>query len=124
MNMQHILVVDDEAKIACSLSKALEHLDRNYRVRTVCSGEEALAMLDDSPLDLLITDLRLPGINGLELIRRVRASKPQVCTILITAYSNDKVKAEAGRLAVYCCFDKPFIVEVLLKAAREALAGP
>ena len=63
MAARHILIVDDEPNVAASLSKMLEHSNRDYQVSIAHSGEEALKALDRSPADLLVTDLRLPGIE-------------------------------------------------------------
>lgn len=117
---KHILIVDDEPRVAFSLGKALEHLNQNYRVSVVHSGEEALKALDGPPVDLLITDLRMPGISGLDLIRQVRAASPQTRTILITAYGSDKVETEARRLA-YRYITKPFGLSDFAQAVEEAL---
>jgi DNA-binding NtrC family response regulator len=122
MPTQHILIVDDETNLALSLARALQFISKHCEVSVVYSGEEALEIVKTHPVDLLITDLRLPGINGLELIRRMQISAPQLQSILITAYGNDKIKEEARNLAVYRCFDKPFLLEKLLNTTREVLA--
>jgi len=121
MANKHILVVDDEPRVAFFLSKALEHADKEYTVSIAHSGEEALEILGRSAVDLLVTDLRMPGINGLELMRWVRASSPKTRTILITAYGNDDVEAEAHRLEAYRYITKPFSLDAFTKVAQEAL---
>ncbi len=118
---RHILIVDDEPRVAFFLSKALERADHEYKVSIAHSGEEALEALNRSQVDLLITDLRLPGISGLELMRWVRASSPRTRAILITAYGNDEVEAEARRLEAYRYITKPFSVEHFTQAVQEAL---
>jgi DNA-binding NtrC family response regulator len=123
MHTQHILIVDDETKVVLSLGKALQHMSKRYKVSIAYSGEEALEVSKSQPVDLLITDLRLPGINGLELIRRMQMSDPQIRSILITAFGNDEIKAEARNLTVNRYFDKPFLLEKLLNATREVLAN-
>jgi DNA-binding response OmpR family regulator len=121
MTPRHILIVDDEPRVAFILSKALERADHEYKVSIAHSGEEALEALNRSQVDLLITDLRLPGISGLELMRWVRASSPRTRAILITAYGNDEVEAEARRLEAYRYITKPFNVEHFTQAVQEAL---
>lgn len=123
MTARHILIVDDEPNVATSLGKVLEHSDQGYRVSIAHSGEEALELLDHSPVDLLITDLRMPGITGLDLIRWVKASSPQTRTILITAYGNDEAEVEARRLEVYRYVTKPFDVSDFVQTVQEALQG-
>jgi len=107
--------------VAFFLSKAVERADREHKVSIAHSGEEALEVLNRSQVDLLITDLRLPGISGLELMRWVRASSPKTRAILITAYGNDEVEAEARRLEAYRYITKPFSVEHFTQAVQDAL---
>lgn len=121
MTSRHILIVDDEPRVAFFLSKALERSDREYKTSIAHSGEEALDVFNRSKVDLLITDLRLPGISGIELMRWVRTSSPQTRTILITAYGNDEVEAEARRLEAYRYITKPFNLNDFTQAVREAL---
>jgi len=121
MTGNHILIVDDEPRVAFFLSKSLEHTKQNYNVSIAHSGEEALEILNRSSIDLLVTDLRMPGIDGLELMRWVRASSPHTRTILMTAYGNNKVEAEARRLEAYRYITKPFNMDDFTKAVQEAL---
>ncbi len=120
---KHILIVDDEPKVAFFLRSALERSGGDFRVSTARSGEEALEVLDDSEVDLLVTDLRMPGLSGLELIRWVRGASPQTRTILITAYGDNEVEAEARRLEAYRYITKPFDIGDFTEAVREALRG-
>lgn len=121
MAENHILIVDDEPKVGFFLKRSLELSRKNCRVSTARSGRQALQIVMDSKVDLLITDLRMPGISGLELIRRVRESSPSTRTILITAYGSDKIKAEARRLEVYRYVAKPFNVRDFTGVVDEAL---
>lgn len=121
MGNKHILIVDDEPRVAYLLSRALERTNKGYHVTIAHSGEEALEVLERSPVDLLVTDLRMPGISGLDLIRWVRASSPRTRTILITAYGDDEVEAEAHRLEAYRYITKPFDMADFTRAVQEAL---
>lgn len=121
MAENHILIVDDEPKVGFFLRKSLELSRENCRVSTARSGRRALEIVGSSKVDLLITDLRMPGLSGLELIRRVRESSPETRTILITAYGSDRVKAEARRLEVYRYIAKPFNVRDFTGVVDEAL---
>ena len=123
MTTRNVLIVDDEPKVAFFLSKALERSNRDYCVSVAHSGEEALEVLNQSSVDLLVTDLRMPGISGLELIRWVRASSPQTRTILITAYGNDEVEAETRRLEAYRYITKPFDIGDFTQVVQDALSG-
>ncbi len=121
MAENHILIVDDEPKVGFFLKKSLELSQDNCRVSTARSGKQALEVLEKSEVNLLITDLRMPGISGLELIRRVRESSPQTRTILITAYGSDEVQVEARRLEVYRYVAKPFNVRDFTGVVDQAL---
>jgi DNA-binding NtrC family response regulator len=119
---KHILIVDDEESIAFFLGENLTALGLDYHVEMAGSAEEALGKLATRHFDLVVTDLRLPGMNGLELIGHLRQASPLTRTILITAYGNGHVQAEACRLEVHRSIMKPFPMEQFLQAAQEAIA--
>jgi DNA-binding response OmpR family regulator len=121
MAESHILIVDDEPKVGFFLKKSLELSQKRCRVSTARSGKGALKIIGNSKVDLLITDLRMPGLSGLELIQRVKKSSPETQTILITAYGNDEVRAEARRLEVYRYVAKPFNVRDFTGVVDQAL---
>jgi CheY-like chemotaxis protein len=119
---KRILIVDDEDKVAFFLRESLEELGRDFVVEAAGSGEEALEMLAAQHFDLIISDLRMPGIDGLELLERVKEQNPDTRLILMTAYGSDDVEAEARRLEIYQYITKPFHISDLVEAARDALA--
>jgi CheY-like chemotaxis protein len=121
MAENHILIVDDEPKVAFFLSRALERSNRNYRVTIAGSGEEALEILGGSPVDVLVTDLRMPGISGLELIRWARASSPETRSILITAYGSEEIESQAYSLRASRYITKPFDIKQFTSAVQDAL---
>lgn len=117
----HVLIVDDEPRVAHYLSETLEGPDYPYRVSVAQSGEEALKILQESSVDLLVTDLRMPGMSGLELMRWMRELSPGTRSILITAYGNDEVEAEARHLEAYRYLTKPFSIADFRQAVEDAL---
>jgi CheY-like chemotaxis protein len=121
MTAKHILIVDDEPKVRFFLGRSLQLAGDRCDVSTAQSGEEALRALRRSSVDLLVTDLRMPGINGLELIRQVRRISPETRTIIITAYGNDEVQAEARHLGVSHYITKPFDVDQFTRAVWDSL---
>jgi len=121
MDDRRILIVDDEPKVAFFLQESLESLERHYQVVCAETGESALVELDRAAFDVIITDLRMPGISGLELMQRVKENHPETRTILITAYGSDEVEAESRRLNAYRYFAKPFHIEDLTTAVQEAM---
>ena len=121
MSTRRILVVDDKPTVAFFLGKTLECSNREYHVSIAHSGEEAIEIFGSTSIDLLVTDLCLPGISGLELIRHVRALSPQTRTILITAYGSDEIEAEARRLETYRYITKPFDIGNFTRVVEGAL---
>jgi CheY-like chemotaxis protein len=120
-NKKRILIVDDEKKVAFFLQESLEDLGDNYEIVSAETAEAALQQIESQPFDLIITDLRMPDINGLELMQRVRVISPETRMILITAYGSDEVEAEARRLQAYSYFTKPFHIEDFMETVQEAL---
>jgi CheY-like chemotaxis protein len=120
---KRILVVDDHFEMLESLRSILEISNQEYKVLAVPSAEEGFYEMRRRPFDLLITDLRLPGMNGFELIRKVKTSYPATPVIMITGYSSDQGREEAEALGVFRYFQKPLDTEGLLAAVEAALYG-
>jgi hydroxymethylpyrimidine pyrophosphatase-like HAD family hydrolase/DNA-binding response OmpR family regulator len=120
----NILLVEDNLGVARALIQALSlSEDGGYRVDTCGSGEEALARLHESPYDLLISDLRLPGMDGLALLQRARQVRPGIRTILITAYGSPEVEARSRDLATLY-LPKPFHLREVLGQVERLLSRP
>jgi DNA-binding NarL/FixJ family response regulator len=122
-DVKRILVVDDHFEMLEFLRSMLELSNQEYKVLGVPSGEEGFLEMRRTPFDLLITDLRLPGMSGFELIRKVKASYPDMPMIMITGYSSDQGKGEAQALGVFRYFQKPLDTDALLAAVQLALYG-
>src|SRR5512135_3644971 len=121
---QRILIVDDEERVADALSRVLSlPQGGNYLVDWCNSGEAALLMLQETSPDLLITDLRMPGISGLELLERAHQLSPNTRSLLITAFGAPEVEAQVLRLA-NAYLPKPFNLSTFLQAVRQALNAP
>ena len=114
-----VLVVDDEASIRDLLAKTLALAE--YDVDIAPDGRTALDRLRMIPYDLLITDLKMPGVDGLTVIREARRLKTDLPVIIITGYSNEASAIEAVNLGVSGYLTKPFRVPRVLAAAAKAL---
>jgi excisionase family DNA binding protein len=114
-----VLVVDDEATIRDLLSKTLALAE--YDVDMASDGRAALERLRIIPYDLLITDLKMPGVDGLTVIREARRLKADLPVIIITGFSNEASAIEAVNLGVSGYLTKPFRVPRVLAAASKAL---
>jgi len=114
-----VLVVDDEATIREMLAKALALAD--YDTEAVPDGRAAIERLRLTSYDLLITDLRMPGIDGLTVIREARRMRADLPVIIITGYSSESAAIEAIDLGVSGYLTKPFRVPKVLAVAAKAL---
>ncbi len=123
MKEAHILVVDDEPGLAGALCRALDLLaGSNCMSESVTSAQCALARLAEAPFDLLVTDLALPGMDGLTLIRQARQMRPTppLRTVLITAYGEQAVgKADLDQVDAY--LPKPFSLGMFLRVVTNVL---
>jgi CheY-like chemotaxis protein len=116
-----ILLVDDQRQVSRMLRSSLEFSGREYVVVDVPTGEEALEELARGPVNLLVADLKLPGISGLELIKKARELNPHVRTILITGHPSPEVRAKADELGVVAFMPKPIRTSYFLEAVERAL---
>ena len=119
MNGGRILVVDDDDSLRRVLEVQLQQM--GYRVNTAKNGEAALAQLRDSPHDLILTDLRMPGVSGLDLLKNIRAAHPETVVIMLTAYGSVDTAVEAMRAGAYDYLTKPVHQEELALIIKRAL---
>lgn len=116
---ESMLIVEDEETLRESLKRVL--LRDGYTVDTVNSAEAALRSIEDGTYDLIITDIILPGIDGIELVRRVREKTPDQAVIVITAYASLETAVGALRAGAYDYVVKPIIHEEIKRTVRNAL---
>jgi FixJ family two-component response regulator len=114
-----VLIVDDEKNIRLTLSLALEKLD--LPVDTAVNGEEALAKLAEKSYALMLLDLRMPGIDGMEVLRRVPEIRPEVKVVIITAWGSIEAAVEAMKLGAVDFLQKPFDAEDVRKLVSSLL---
>lgn len=121
--IEKILIVDDEELMRRFLAETL--VRKNYDVETAGSGKEALAALKKKNYDLIITDMKMPDLSGIELLRKVKESSPQTLVIVMTAYGTIETAVEAMRLGAFNYLLKPFTpdaIETLIEKAAGHLA--
>ena len=106
-----ILVVDDEVTTR-DLCRDIA-VEAGLEVHSAATTEQALEMLDQTPVDIVITDLKVPQLGGLELLKRVRANHPQIAVMVLTQYGTIETAIEATRLGATDYVTKPFHVEEL-----------
>ena len=119
--MKHrILIVDDETDMLRLLKRSLEP-DLGCHVDTASSGEEAFAMIQAARYDLVLSDMKMPGMGGAELLRQVRELKRGITVIMMTAYGSIDSAVEAIRAGAYDFISKPFDHDTLVFRLRKAL---
>lgn len=118
-NKHTIMIIDDEKIVGDMAKLSLEQ--EGYEVETFLNAEPALARLKDKPFDLIVTDYKMKGIDGLELLKIVRQSYPAVKVIMITAFANLDTAIEALRGDVHDFFPKPVKIKDLKASIRRAL---
>jgi len=118
---KRVLIVDDEPTLVFFLIQGLREATTLYDVNSAACAEDALAKLTLNRYDLLITDLRMPGVNGLTLIEVARALQPGIKVILMTAYGSRDIQNEATRLEVDGYLIKPFPTATLRDLAGKIL---
>jgi DNA-binding NtrC family response regulator len=118
---KRLLLVDDDEAVLFVLREALYELGNEYEIVTTQSGLEALDQVKKAPCDLLVTDLIMADLDGVQLTQYVRTQSPQTAVIWITAYGCDRMSEEMARLGVGRCADKPVEVDEILQMVREAL---
>src|SRR5580692_374060 len=122
--MSKLLLIDDQEDVRYSLQRILDFPD--IELASASSGEEGLKIIPKFKPDLVLMDVRMGGINGLETLRRIRISNPKLLVILMTAYGTTQMAIEAMKLGAYDYLLKPFdpvkikeLITNALKAARD-----
>lgn len=120
---KRVLIVDDEPTLVFFLMQGLRDSEIPYEVNSASSAEEALAMFTLNQYDLLITDLKMPDVNGLTLIEVARSLQYDISVILMTAFGSREVQNEASRLEVDGYLTKPFATVTLREMASKILSS-
>lgn len=115
----HILLIEDDAAFQGMLREALE--ERGYRVTTVSRAEDGIRLVRSGDYDLVLSDVMLPGISGVEAIPRLREASPGTDIVVMTAFSTRELALEAVKLGAYDFFSKPFSLKELDIVVRRAM---
>ena len=114
-----ILIVDDEDQMRNLLVKVLEK--SGYQVAASAEGAQALAMLEREPADLVVTDVRMPGMGGMEALRAIKELNPDIVVIIMTAFGSIDQAVQAVKDGAYDYINKPFKIEEMLLTIDKAL---
>jgi DNA-binding response OmpR family regulator len=118
MKDMKVLLVDDEEEFVKALAERLKM--RDLRSDTVLDGEEALSFVEDQEPDVMVLDLKMPGIDGMEVLRQVRRAYPKIQVIILTGHGTEKDEEEAKRLGAFEYLEKPVNLDVLVKKMKAA----
>lgn len=119
--LRKILVVDDDPVVGKSFDRVLSN--KGYAVITAKDGEEALIKLAAEDYDLVYTDIRMPGMSGLEVAERVKAAHPWTPVVIITGYGSAENEARAETAGVSAFLHKPLSPDMIEESAREAIGS-
>lgn len=121
-----LLLVDDEEEFVKTLSERI-HM-RDLKSKIALNGEQALKIVDDQVPDVMVLDLKMPGIDGMEVLKRIRKAYPEVRVIILTGHGSEKEEKEARRLGAFEYLEKPADVDKLVHtikhAYRSKIEGP
>ena len=121
MPSYRILIVEDQREVSRLLHSALETLEHKMDVTEIPSGEEAILYSSQNPVDLLVSDYRLPGMTGTELMRKVRKYHPEMKVILITGQTDPKIRREVAEAGADAFFIKPVPIADFLDSVERHL---
>jgi len=113
--LKKVLIVDDEETLTWSMAKSLSKDRDKYEVIIANNGKEALGLLKKDKIDLVISDIRMPDINGLDLLVQIKMNHPQTKVIIMTAYGSSDVQREANRRGSLFYIEKPFEINDIRK---------
>jgi DNA-binding NtrC family response regulator len=115
----NVLIVDDEESMRAGCLQALS--DEGYRVQAAPNGVAGLALVQEESFDVVLLDVRMPGLDGMEVLKRLRTESPSTVVVVMTGYASVDSAVEAMREGAYDYLSKPFTPEILLSAVRRAM---
>ena len=118
-NIPQVLVIDDDAVVGHSFERVLT--DKGYEVDMALSGEEGLKDMDNTDYDVIFTDIKMPGMDGIEVAERIKAKCPWTPVVVITGYGTEENEARASVLGVNGFVRKPLTPEMIESITLKAL---
>jgi len=126
MDKIKVMLVDDEEEFVTTLSERIQM--RDFSSSVAFTGEQALQIVNDQAPDVMILDLKMPGIDGMEVLRRVKKAYPKVQVIILTGHGSEKDKKEALSLGAFGYLQKPVqineLVEHIINAYKAGTKDP
>lgn len=113
-----VLLIDDEVALANTLAQRLKM--RDFKVGTAYDGEQALSKLKEEEPDVVVLDLKMPGMHGMEVLREIKKTHPDIQVIILTGHGTDKDEEDAKRLGGFDFLKKPADIETLEHKIKAA----
>ena len=120
MTKERILIVDDEKNIVSSLQEILN--DEGYDIVTAEDGLDALEMVQAEPPDLVLLDIWIPGMDGIEVLQAIKTYHPEIEVLVMSGHGTIDTAVKATKLGAYDFIEKPFSVDALLETIASVLA--
>jgi len=118
MEGMKILLVDDEEEFVKTLSERMEI--RGLKADVALSGEKVLKAMDENLPDVIVLDLKMPGMDGMEILRRAKKAHPEIQVVMLTGHGSEKDENEARRLGAFEYLHKPVDLETLMRIVTNA----
>lgn len=119
--MKQVLVIEDEENTLDAIKDIFLKMD--CRVDTASDGERGFQLINENSYDLVVTDLKLPGKSGFEILETLKDISPVTRVIIITAYGEPNSTDDAGKRGAFSCLKKPFRMKEMMTVAERALSG-
>src|ERR1017187_7070118 len=119
LSQKRVLVVDDDESLRRVTEVQLQQ--GGYHILTAACGREALELLQKGPVELVVTDLKMPGMSGLDLLKRIRADYPEIVVIMVTAFGTIETAVAAMRAGAYDYVTKPVHIDALKLTLGRAM---
>ena len=121
--MKQILIVDDETNFLLSLEDGLRGFDDSFVISSAHNGKEAMTLLGKGGIDLVITDIKMPEMDGLELLAKMSVSNPDVPVIVMTAFGSSAIEEKLESMGAFQYIEKPIDFDLLIDKVNEGLAA-
>ncbi|MCK5511764.1 MAG: sigma-54-dependent Fis family transcriptional regulator [Thermodesulfovibrionia bacterium] len=118
--MKKILVIDDESIIRISCQRSLSN--EGYEVKLASSGKEGIELLEKGEFNLVLLDIKMPDMDGIEVLKKITSTWPETKVIMITGYSTVEAAVKTLRLGALNYLEKPFTPDSLIETIKEALS--
>lgn len=121
--MKKILIVDDENNFLLSLEDGLKEFSDSFAIATATNGKEAAAIIDKDDVDLIITDIKMPEMDGFELLAHLSADHADIPVIVMTAFGSSEIEERLDSMGAFQYIEKPIDFDVLIEKVNEGLAA-